>query len=179
MSREPGKAGATSRDPAEKCGLSPNESKNMVWKPRVTVAAVIEDKGKFLLVEEDTGQVPHTVFNQPAGHLEEGESLINAVIRETLEETGYDFTPTALVGIYRWIEPDSGETFLRFAFTGTAGRYYPDHPLDDGIVGPRWMSMKEITALGESLRSPLVERCIHDHVAGHRFPLTLLEDMPS
>jgi ADP-ribose pyrophosphatase YjhB (NUDIX family) len=151
----------------------------MVWKPRVTVAAVVEDEGKFLLVEEDTGQVPHTVFNQPAGHLEEGESLINAVIRETLEETGYDFTPTALVGIYRWIEPESGETFLRFCFTGTADQYYPDHPLDDGIVGPRWLTMKEISELGESLRSPLVKHCIEDYQAGRRVPLTLLQDIPS
>lgn len=149
----------------------------MVWKPRATVAAVIEHDGKFLLVEEDTGQEPHTVFNQPAGHLDEGESLINAVIRETLEETGYDFTPTALTGIYRWIEPNSAETYLRFTFTGEPGQYYPEHPLDDGIVGPRWLSEQEIIRLGPSLRSPLVKRCIDDYLTGQRFPLTLLHDV--
>lgn len=149
----------------------------MVWTPRVTVAAVVEHEGKFLLVEEDTGQVDHTVFNQPAGHLEAGESLINAVIRETLEETGYDFTPTELIGIYRWIEPDSGDTFLRVCFTGRLGRHYPDHPLDDGIVGPRWLSPQQLSQLGTSLRSPLVQRCIDDYSAGHRYPLSLLADM--
>lgn len=149
----------------------------MVWKPRVTVAAVIENKGKFLLVEEDTGQQSHTVFNQPAGHLEEGESLIHAVIRETLEETGYDFIPTGLVGIYRWIEPDSGDTFLRVCFSGDAGQYHPDHPLDDGIVGPRWLSERELGELVPSLRSPLVRRCIEDYRAGRRFPLALLADI--
>jgi 8-oxo-dGTP pyrophosphatase MutT (NUDIX family) len=149
----------------------------MVWKPRVTVAAVIEDEGKFLLVEEDTGQEPHTVFNQPAGHLEEGESLINAVIRETLEETGYDFSPTALTGVYRWIEPNSGETYLRFCFTGTVGEFDPNLPLDDGIVGPRWLTIKEIDDLTPCLRSPLVKRCIEDFTAGQRYPLTLLYDI--
>ncbi|ALP53474.1 NUDIX hydrolase [Candidatus Tenderia electrophaga] len=149
----------------------------MVWKPRVTVAAVIENQGKFLLVEEDSGHQAHTVFNQPAGHLEPGESLINAVIRETLEETGYDFTPTALVGLYRWIEPASGETFLRVCFSGEVGQYYPGHPLDAGIVGPRWLSVAEISELTPSLRSPLVPRCIEDYCAGRRFPLTLLSDM--
>ncbi len=149
----------------------------MVWTPRATVAAVIENDGKFLLVEEDAGQQPHTVFNQPAGHLEDGESLIDAVIRETLEETGYDFNPTALSGIYRWIEPNSGDTYLRFCFTGELGQHHPDKPLDDGIIGPHWLTLQEITALGTSLRSPLVKRCLNDYLAGQRFPLSLLTDM--
>ena len=149
----------------------------MVWTPRVTVAAVIENEAKFLLVEEDTGQEPHTVFNQPAGHLEEGESLINAVIRETLEETGYDFNPTAVTGVYRWIEPNSGETYLRVCFTGELGQYYPDLELDNGIVGPRWVTEGELAQLGPCLRSPLVKRCIEDYQAGKRFPLSLLNDV--
>ena len=149
----------------------------MVWTPRATVAAVIENKGKFLMVEEDTGLEPHTVFNQPAGHLEDGESLINAVVRETLEETGYGFTPTALVGIYRWIEPVSGDTYLRFTFTGDLGQYHPDHPLDDGVIGPRWLNKDEIDRLGSSLRSPLVSRCVDDYLANQRFSLTQLIDM--
>lgn len=149
----------------------------MVWTPRVTVAAVIEDKGRFLLVEEDTGTQPHTVFNQPAGHLEDGESLLNAVIRETLEETGYDFIPTAVVGIYRWIEPVSSDTYLRVCFCGSVGQYYPDHPLDDGIVGPRWLTVQELEALTPSLRSPLVKRCIEDYRAARRYPLELISDI--
>ena len=149
----------------------------MVWKPRVTVAAIIEQEGKFLLVEEDTGVEPHTVFNQPAGHLDDNESLIEAVIRETLEETGYAFTPTSLSGVYRWIEPNSGETYLRFCFTGNANQYNPDLPLDTGIVAPRWLSIEEIDELAPRLRSPLVKRCIEDYQAGQRYPLSLLHDM--
>ena len=149
----------------------------MVWTPRATVAAVIENEGRFLLVEENTGQQPHNVFNQPAGHLEDGESLIDAVIRETMEETGYEFCPTALSGIYRWIEPVSGDTYLRFSFTGELRQHHPDKPLDDGIIGPHWLTPQEITALGTSLRSPLVQRCIDDYLAGQHYSLSLLTDM--
>lgn len=148
----------------------------MVWTPRTTVAAVIENDGKFLLVEEDTGQQAFTVFNQPAGHLENGESLIDAVIRETLEETGYDFTATALTGIYRWIEPNSGDTYMRFCFTGNVTRHNPDLKLDEGIVAPHWLDIAEINKLKNRLRSPLVERCLNDYLANHRYPLELLQN---
>ena len=148
----------------------------MVWTPRTTVAAVIENDGKFLLVEENTGQQPYAVFNQPAGHLEDGESLIDAVIRETLEETGYDFTPTALTGIYRWIEPNSGDTYMRFCFTGKVTKHYPSLQLDEGIIAAYWLDLEEIKKSAKRLRSPLVERCLNDYLANHRYPLELLMD---
>jgi len=149
----------------------------MVWTPRTTVAAVIENEGRFLLIEEESELHTQNVFNQPAGHLEAGESLIDAVIRETLEESGYDFLPTFLTGIYRWIEPNSGNTYLRFSFTGKLGQHHPDLPLDTGIIGPRWLTYDEIINLEGSLRSPLVKHCINDYLAGQRFPLHLLADI--
>jgi len=148
----------------------------MVWTPRTTVAAVIESDGKFLLVEEETGKQPYTVFNQPAGHLENGESLIDAVIRETLEETGYDFKPTALTGIYRWIEPNAGDTYMRFCFTGKVTKHNPDLQLDEGIVTAHWLDIDAIKRLHSRLRSPLVERCLNDYLTNHRYPLELLQN---
>lgn len=148
----------------------------MVWKPNVTVAAVIEKEGKFLLVEEDQG-LTETVFNQPAGHLDEGESLIHAAIRETMEETAYDFTPTAIVGIYRWIEPKSSTTYLRVCFTGEVIDHDPSLTLDDGIIAARWLTLDEINQLTSRMRSPLVRRCIDDYLAGRRYPLELLADL--
>lgn len=148
----------------------------MVWKPHVTVAAIIEKDDQFLLVEEEQG-LPETVFNQPAGHLDEGESLISAAIRETMEETAHTFIPTAIVGIYRWIEPKSGTTYLRICFCGQAKPSQPGQPLDDGIVAARWFAIDEINALSHRLRSPLVKHCIDDYLAGKRYPLELLTDL--
>jgi len=148
----------------------------MVWKPRVTVAAVIEHEGRYLLVEEDVGR-RETVFNQPAGHLEEGESLVEAVIRETFEETGYPFEPTAVSGIYRWIEPDSGETYLRICFTGRVGERNLTQPLDEGIIGPRWFGLFELEKWGNRLRSPLVRQSISDHIAGRFAPVGIVKDV--
>lgn len=148
----------------------------MVWKPNVTVAAVIERDGKFLLVEEDQG-LSETVFNQPAGHLDEGESLIHATIRETMEETAHRFTPSAVVGIYRWIEPKSATTYLRVCFTGKVTTHDPTLTLDDGIIAARWLTLAEINQLTSRMRSPLVKRCIDDYLAGHRYPLALLTDI--
>ena len=116
----------------------------MVWKPNVTVAAIIERDGKFLLVEEQTDA--GLAFNQPAGHLEQGESLVDAVVRETLEETAYDFKPTHLVGVYNWPHPDKGVTYLRFAFAGELRGYDPERSLDEGIVAARWLTLAEIEA---------------------------------
>ena len=148
----------------------------MVWKPHVTVAAVIERDGKFLLVEEDQG-LTETVFNQPAGHLDEGESLIHAAIRETLEETAYDFTPSAIIGIYRWIEPKSSTTYLRVCFTGEVTGHHPGLALDDGIIAAHWLTLNEIDNLAPRLRSPLVRRCLDDYLAGKCYPLELLADL--
>ncbi len=148
----------------------------MLRKPNLTVAAVIESGGKFLLVEEEQG-FSETVFNQPAGHLDEGESIITATIRETLEETAYHFTPSAIVGIYRWIEPISATTFLRVCFTGEVTAHHTHLELDDGIIAAHWLSLGEINQLTPRLRSPLVRRCIDDYLAGRRYPLELLADI--
>lgn len=144
----------------------------MVWKPNVTVAAVIERDGKYLLVEEETAQGLR--YNQPAGHLEAYESLRAAATRETLEESAYHFTPNALVGIYRWHAAESDTTYLRFAFAGDITGHEPQRALDTGIVRAVWMSAAEIAATQARHRSPLVLRCVEDHLAGKRYPLELI-----
>lgn len=144
----------------------------MIWKPNVTVAAVVERDGKYLLVEEETDA--GLAFNQPAGHLEEGESLVDAVVREALEETAYRFKPTHLVGIYNWRHPDKGITYLRFAFAGELRGFDAGRPLDAGIVAARWLSFDEVQATRDRHRSPLILRCIEDLRAGKRYPLDLL-----
>lgn len=149
----------------------------MSWAPHVTVAAVIERAGRFLVVEEMSAD--RRVYNQPAGHLEDGESLIEAVVRETLEETGWHFEPTALVGCYRWVHPRTRDTFLRFCFTGTAARREEQRPLDPDIVATHWLSEGELAADPLRLRSPLVMRCIEDYRRGARYPLDLYADVAS
>jgi 8-oxo-dGTP pyrophosphatase MutT (NUDIX family) len=144
----------------------------MIWKPNVTVAAVIERDGTFLLVEEQTEQ--GLMFNQPAGHLEPGESLLSAVTREALEESGWEFTPEHLVGIYQWRHLERDLTYLRFAFSGQLGRHFADRPLDAGIVRAVWMTPEQIRDSRARHRSPLVERCMEDHLSGRRVPLDLL-----
>lgn len=144
----------------------------MVWKPNVTVAAVVCRDGKFLLVEEETEA--GLAFNQPAGHLEQGESLVQAVVRETLEETAYHFRPTHLVGIYQWRHPSKELTYLRFAFGGELRGWEADRRLDEGIVGARWLSLDEIRATQARHRSPLILRGIEDSLAGRAAPLDLL-----
>ncbi len=148
----------------------------MVWKPRVTVAAIVEQNGKYLLVEEDVG-TSESAFNQPAGHLENGESLIEAVVRETKEETGYDFQPNHITGIYRWIAP-TGDTYLRVTFCGEIIAHDPNHKLDPDIISPCWLTKSEIEQRGPRLRSPLIIQCIQDYEAGNRYPLDILIDMP-
>ena len=144
----------------------------MVWKPHVTVAAVIERDGRFLLVEEETESGLR--FNQPAGHLECRESLIDAVRRETLEETAYHFEPKALVGIYNWRNEARDMTYLRFAFTGEITGHDPDQPLDDGIVAAHWLTLADIESRRAEHRSLMVMRCIDDWLAGRRYPLELM-----
>jgi 8-oxo-dGTP pyrophosphatase MutT (NUDIX family) len=150
------------------------------WKPSVTVAAIIERDGRFLLVEEETSDGVR--INQPAGHLDPNESLVQAVIRETLEESAHDFTPTALVGTYmsRYLSARTGQevTYLRFAFTGQLGSAH-DRPLDHGILRTVWMTRDELAACEEKHRSPLVLKCVDDYLQGQRAPLSLLYTHPT
>lgn len=144
----------------------------MIWKPHVTVAAVIERDGAFLLVEEETDL--GLMLNQPAGHLEPGESLAEAVARETIEESGWEFSPEYLVGIYQWHHSERDLTYLRFAFAGRLGRHHDDRPLDTGIVRTLWMTEKEIRASQTRHRSPLVMKCVEDYLSGRRASLDML-----
>ena len=144
----------------------------MTWKPNVTVAAVVEKDGKYLLVEEQTGS--GILFNQPAGHLEPGESIIAGAIRETLEETAYTFVPQAVLGIYHWHSQADDITFIRFAFTGSVIGHDPDQSLDTGIVRAGWFGIDEIRQMAYCHRSPLVMRCIDDHLAGKHCSLEIL-----
>jgi len=147
---------------------------NELQKPHVVVAAIIERFGRFLLVEEYT---PEGVrLNQPAGHLEAGESLVEAVCRETLEETARVFTPEALTGVYRLAGTPSRPSFIRFAFRGAVGERVAGRPLDRDILRADWFSLEEIRANRARHRSPLVLRCIDDYLSGRHFPIDLLRD---
>ncbi len=143
----------------------------MIWKPHVTVAAIIECDGRFLLVEEEADG--RRVFNNPAGHLEQGESLHAAVVREVLEETAHHFAPAALVGIYQWRNPANGESFVRATYCGPPGED-AGSPLDPDILARHWLTLDEIRALDGRLRSPLVLKGIEDYLAGIRYPLSVL-----
>lgn len=149
------------------------------WAPHVTVAAIIHREGKFLLVEENVLDKDSTsskkVINQPAGHLENNESLLDAVIRETLEETRCEFKPLFISGIYRWIH-DNGETYLRICFAGDAIKEHKELKLDTGIERAIWLTEKEVKEHA-SLRSPLVLKSIEDFLAGHKYPLSLIQDI--
>ena len=144
----------------------------MIWKPNVTVAAVIERDGKFLLIEEESEG--ERVFNQPAGHWEPGETLLEAGIREALEESACRFLPRHLVGVYGWRHAASDTTYLRFAFCGDIDGFEPGRALDTGIIRAVWMSAAQLRGSRDRLRSPLVLRCVEDYVAGRRFPLDLV-----
>jgi ADP-ribose pyrophosphatase YjhB (NUDIX family) len=146
----------------------------MIWKPRTTVAAVVEQNDRFLLVEEEiNGKM---TLNQPAGHLEPDESLIDAVIRETKEETAWTFHPQSLVGIYRWIHPRKGETYIRYCFSGTVTDHDPNQALDDDIYQALWLPFDEIRRRQADLRSTLVTDCFQDYIDGHRYPLDILRN---
>ena len=143
-----------------------------IWKPHVVVAALIQHDGRFLMVEETTEE--GIQFNQPAGHLEANESLTEAVVRETLEETAHHFVPEALLGIYRWRAPQHDRVYVRFAFTGRITGFNPALTLDAGILRAWWMTPAEIEAVKPQHRSPLVLQCISDYLAGRRYPLEVL-----
>ena len=144
----------------------------MPLKPEVTVAALVEQGGRFLVVEERIRG--RKVFNQPAGHVEIGETLLEAVAREAREETAWRFTPQHLIGIYLLGGAGGGRSILRFAFTGTADDYDSVQPLDRGIVCTHWLTRAELAERQPRLRSPLVLRCIDDYLAGRRHPLDLV-----
>lgn len=146
-----------------------------IWTPHVTVAAVVERQGKFLMVEEDADG--DTVINQPAGHWEENESLVDAVRRETLEETRWQFEPQHLLGVYRWRNVGNGITYLRFAFTGRLLNEQPDRALDAGIRDVLWLTPDALRARAAQHRSPHVQRCVEDYLSGQRFSLALLAEL--
>ncbi|HAO34362.1 MAG TPA: NUDIX hydrolase [Candidatus Competibacter sp.] len=143
----------------------------MDWSPRLTVATIVEREGRFLLVEE-YADGKELVYNQPAGHLDEHETLAAAAIRETLEETAWEIQIDAVVGVYYWTHP-KGDTFVRTCFAGTALRHHPDQALDRGIQRALWLTRAEIATLEPRLRSPMVLRCLDDYRAGKRLPLDL------
>jgi 8-oxo-dGTP pyrophosphatase MutT (NUDIX family) len=144
-----------------------------VWAPHVTVATVVVRDGRLLLVEEDIEG--RRVLNQPAGHLEPGESLAAAAVRETLEESGWHVALTAFIGCYQWAAPD-GTPFLRFAFAGEALTHDAARPLDAGIVRALWLTPAELQAAPGRLRSPLVAEVVADYLAGQRHPLSLVKE---
>jgi len=148
------------------------------WKPAATVAAVVERDGRFLFVEERTRNGLR--INQPAGHLDPGESLLAACARETLEETAYRFTPTQLIGVYLWRSRPRPEApaYLRFAFTGALGEVVAGRALDAGIVRTLWLSPAELAELSDMHRSPLVMQCVDDYLRGQRYPIDLLYTHP-
>jgi 8-oxo-dGTP pyrophosphatase MutT (NUDIX family) len=141
----------------------------MARTPDITVAAVTETEGRFLVVEERINR--RLVFNQPAGHVEQGETLLKAVVREVREETAWGFQPQALLGVYLWRNPASGRSTMRFAFTGTVTDHDATQPLDRGIVSTHWLSREDLRQREPRLRSPLVLLCIEDYLGGARLPL--------
>jgi ADP-ribose pyrophosphatase YjhB (NUDIX family) len=143
----------------------------MVWKPHVTVAAVIEQNQRFLVVEEETAN--GLEFNQPAGHLEEGEDFIAAVKREVLEETAWHFEPQHFIGVYLWRKNPQSTNYLRLCFTGEVFDHDPNQALDTGIVQTHWLTRDELAK--QSLRSPLVRVCVDDYLNGKRYPLAVLQ----
>ena len=138
----------------------------------VTVAAIIEHERRFLMVKETIQG--ETVYNQPAGHLEDNETLIEAVVRETLEETAWEFRPEFISGIYQWTQRQNRQIFLRVCFSGKAIRQDTQRELDQGIIEATWLSRAELLQRQDRLRSPLVLQCLNDYLAGHRYPLDLL-----
>ena len=143
-----------------------------VWRPSVTVAAILERDGRFLFVEEM--QEGRRVLNQPAGHLDPEETLLAACAREVMEETAHRFEPTGLVGIYRWHYQPADVTFLRFCFSGSVFEFDSSRTLDKEILALHWLTPKELQQRSSMHRSPLVQQCVDDYLAGHNFPLTVL-----
>lgn len=148
-------------------------------RPRVTVASIAERDGRFLMVEERLNGTGQLVINQPAGHVEFGENLLEAVARETFEETAWRFSPEFLVGVYLWAHPNGLISYLRVCIGGSVGEHCADSPLDEGIERAVWLSREELAQQNERLRSPLVLGVIDDYLAGERYPLGVLKSFLS
>ncbi|HEY2622643.1 NUDIX hydrolase [Dyella sp. Tek66A03] len=146
-----------------------------VWCPHVTVACVVADGDRFLMVEEEVSG--RLAYNQPAGHLDDKESLVSAAVRETLEETGWTVELEHLIGIHQWRSTEHGDGVVRFSFAARALGHDPQRPLDSGILRALWLTREEIVALGDRLRSPLVLMSIDAWLAGQRLPLTVLHSL--
>lgn len=140
--------------------------------PHLVVAAILEKEGRFLIVEEETSKGVR--WNNPAGHVEYTESALDAVIRETREETKWDFTPTHFLGVYQWVHPVAEVHYVRLCFTGSLDHYDEQREFDKGILGTRWLTLEELKAQPEMCRSPLVIRCIEDYLHQPHYPLTAL-----
>ena len=145
------------------------------WQPDVTVATVVVADGRLLCVEERVSG--RLVINQPAGHLEPDESLLEAALRETREETGWDVRLTAFLGAYQWKAPETGRHYLRFAFSAEPEQHDPARTLDEGIVQTLWLTPEELLAARDRHRSPLVWQAVSDHLAGHRSSLSVLQHL--
>ena len=155
--------------------LQPRPYVNKVVRPAVTVATIVERDGRFLLIEEETRYGLR--LNQPAGHVEAGESIVTAAARETLEEAAWRVDPTARVGVYQWESPDSGMAFVRFTFAANPRRHEPNRPLDTGIVRALWLSYDDIAARRDLHRNPLVLQSLDDYRAGTRWPLGVIANL--
>jgi len=149
----------------------------MTWRPDLTVAAIVQRDDRFLIVEERIRS--RLVLNQPAGHVEDGESILDAVVRETLEETAWHFQPRHLLGLYLWRNPETGRSFLRVAISGEVGAHEPQRALDQPVIAAHWMSREQLLAQPSRLRSPLVLACIDDHLAGRHHDLSALSHLGS
>lgn len=145
------------------------------FTPHLTVAAVVERDGRFLVVREYVDGRER--INNPAGHIESGESPVEATVREVREETGYGFEATSLGGVYLWRRPDNGETFLRINIIGHCPDHDPEASLDDGIIGPEWLALEELRTRSDTLRSPLVLRSFAEYRAGIRYPLDVISTL--
>lgn len=155
--------------------ISKIDEDDAIWRPHVTVATIVPTDGRFLLVEEEVrGRV---LLNQPAGHLDPGESLSHAAVRETLEETGWEVRLSHLVVVQQWLNPRSGRNFLRFTFAAQPLQHHSGRPLDEGILRTLWLRRDEIAAQGERLRSPMILSSIDAWLAGQRLPLDVLQSL--
>lgn len=149
----------------------------MTWKPNATVAVIIENEGKFLFVEEFSND--QLVINNPAGHIEANEGILEALVRETLEETGYRVEPQNLVGFYTYTAPHNGTTYYRFCFSASIIEKIENATIDPDIENILWLTLNEIKQAKSRHRSPLLMRCLNDYLSGKRYPLDLIYEHPT